>query len=133
MSDKRVISSRVTGRRVLGSANPVARWGRGAKQTCFDSIGGFFVGLLLFFVPFGLTYCAAKTEKDSKDISQLTVKPAAEASAVDGKALLEGRVTAVEDLQPVIGEDLDGPVIYYDYHVRREVTKGSPLFPRIKP
>ena len=47
-SKRREISRRVVSRKVVGSANPIARWGRGSKSTCMDSLGGFFVGLLLF-------------------------------------------------------------------------------------
>ena len=120
---RKVIRSRVTGRRVIGSANPVAKWGRDSKQTCFDSIGGFFFGVLLFFVPFVLTYCAATTEKDSQDIAKLSVVQAQDAGSISGMSLVKGVVTAANTVTPYIGEGVDGAVLFYDYEVRREETR----------
>ena len=118
MSERRVVSRRTVKRRVVGSANPIARWGRDSKTTCFDSIGGFFVGLLLFFVTFALPFCAARTEKDSKDIAQLDVIPVAQAQAVDGKALVQGQLTAATEISPPI-EDPERPILAYRYALER--------------
>jgi len=117
---RREISRRIVGRRVVGSANPVARWGRQTKATCWDSIGGFFLGLVLFLVTFSLPYCAAKTEKDSKQLA-MEVTPVAQATALDGIATVQGAVTAGSRLQPPYAET-DKPVLAYDFLRERYET-----------
>jgi len=118
VSKRRVVSRRTVKRRVVGSANPIAKWGRDSKTTCFDSIGGFFVGLLLFFVTFALPFCAARTEKDSKDVAELEVIPVAQAQAIDGKALVQGELTAASQITPPI-EDPERPILAYRYALER--------------
>jgi len=117
---RREISRRVISRRDIGSANPVARWGRKTKATCWDSIGGFFLGLVLFLVTFSLPYCAAKTEKDSKQLA-MEVTPVAQAASLDGIATVQGPVTAVNKLQPPYAET-DEPVLAYDFLRERYET-----------
>jgi len=116
----REVSRRVVSTRVLGSANPVAKWGRESKASCMDSIGGFFVGLLLFFVTFALPYCAATTEKDSKDISRLSVVPAADVVNTTGKALVRGELTT--DMPVVPPKGAAPRVLAFKYIVEDYVT-----------
>lgn len=120
---RRVIRSRVTGKRVIGSVNQVAKWGRDSKQTCVDSLGGFFFGVLLFFVPFGLTYCAATTEKDSQDIASLSIIMAEDAATVSGAALVKGVVESATTVQPAIAVEGGKEILFYDFLVRREETR----------
>ena len=114
----REIGRRVVSKKVLGSANPVARWGRSSKNTCMDSIGGFFFGLLLFFVTFALPYCAATTEKDSKDMAKLDQVNAAEAAGLDGKYAVKGILSAGNEVEAPVG-DVDKPILAYRYLVER--------------
>ena len=115
---RREIGRRVVSRKVVGSANPVARWGRGSKSTCMDSIGGFFFGVLLFFVTFALPYCAATTEKDSKDMAKLEQVQAAEASGLNGKYAVQGTLAAANAIEaPIV--DLDKPILAYEYLLER--------------
>lgn len=117
---RREISRRVVGRKVIGSANPAARWGREAKSTCWDSIGGFFLGLVLFLVTFSLPYCAAKTEKDSKQLA-MDVTPVAQAGSLDGIATVQGPLTAGTRLEPPYAET-DKAVLAYDFLRERYET-----------
>jgi hypothetical protein len=73
---------------------------------------------LLFFVTFALPFCAARTEKDSKDIAQLEVIPVAQAEAVAGKALVQGQLTAASEISAPIS-DLDRPILAYRYSIER--------------
>ena len=118
---RREISRRVVDQRVLGSANPVARWGRKSKSTCWDSIGGFIVGILLFFGGFALPYFAAKTEKDSKDVSQLDVITVEQAASFTGKALVQGEIKPKQKLTvPLVTGD---PVVLaYEYKLEHWET-----------
>ena len=121
MSKRKEIGRRVVGERVLGSSNVAARWGRGAKSTCWDSIGGFFVGILLFFITFSLPFCAARTEKDSKDIAQLDVITAQEAASFTGKTLVRGKLAPAEQLDvPMV--TVDAPVLAYQYTMEKWET-----------
>lgn len=105
---RKVVNRRVVSERVIGSANPVARWGRQSKSTCWDSIGGFFVGILIFFGAFALPYFAAKTEKDSKDVSKLEVITIEQAAAYSGKALVQGVITPESQLTvPLVKDSKD--------------------------
>jgi len=113
----REVSRRVVSRRVVGSANPVAKWGRDSKSTCMDSIGGFFFGVLLFLVTFSLPFCAARTEKDSKQV-KMDVTPAAAVAEVEGIATVQGNLSASPALAPPVGEP-DQPILAYDYLVER--------------
>jgi hypothetical protein len=110
---RREIRRREISRKVIGSANPAARWGRHAKASCWDSISGFFVGLVLFLVTFSLPYCAAKTEKDSKQLA-MDVTPVAQAASLTGIATVQGPLTAVNQLQVPYAET-DKPVLAYDF------------------
>lgn len=116
----REISRREISRKVIGSANPAARWGRQTKATCWDSIGGFFTGLVLFLVTFSLPYCAARTEKDSKQLA-MDVTPVAQAASLEGIATVQGPVTAVQQLQVPYAET-DEPVLAYDFLRERYET-----------
>lgn len=122
---RRVVSRRVVSERVIGSSNPVARWGRESKSTCFDSIGGFFVGLLLFFITFSLPYCAAKTEKVSQDVAQWEVISTIESAGHTGPALVEGVVEAASEITPPV-IDVDKPILAYHYLVERFETRLEP-------
>ena len=114
MTNRRVVRRRVVSEKMLGSANPVARWGRSSKSTCWDSIGGFFLGILLFFVTFALPYCAAKTEKDSKDVAMLDVITTAQAASHSGKALVQGVITPQQQLTVPLIKDASN-VLAFDY------------------
>ncbi len=114
------VSRRVVGTRVLGSSNPVARWGRNSQKTCMDSFGGFFIGILLFCITFALPYCAATQEKDSKDIAKLSVKDVATGVPAEGKVLLSGPLTAVNLPVPPLdsrtgAQKAGTQMIYYRY------------------
>lgn len=117
----REVSRRVVSERVIGSANPVAKWGRETQSSCMGAFGGFFVGLLLFFVTFALPYCAARTEKDSKDVSKLQVITTEQAAAYSGKALVQGVLQSDGTLHAPKG-NVSG-ILAYNYLVEDLVTK----------
>lgn len=111
----REISRRVVSTRVLGSANPVAKWGRESKATCMDSFAGFAIGILLFFATFALPYFSATTEKDSRDVAKLEVTSMEQASDLSGKALVSGVLTTTTPVVPPKGESI--PLLAYHYLV----------------
>jgi hypothetical protein len=115
------VSRRVVSERVLGSANPVAKWGRESQSSCMGAFGGFFIGLLLFFVTFALPYCAARTEKDSKDVSKLDVITTEQAATYSGKALVQGVLQSDGTIRAPKG-DASG-ILAYKYTVEDLVTK----------
>jgi hypothetical protein len=114
MSVRREIGRRVVSEKVLGSSNPVARWGRQTKSTCWDSIGGFFIGILLFFATFYLPYTAAHTEKDSKDVSKLDVISVEQAASFTGKALVQGTIMPQQQLTVPLAKDATN-VLAFEY------------------
>jgi hypothetical protein len=117
MPERRVreVSRRVVSTRVLGSANPIAKWGRDSKSTCMDSIGGFFVGILLCCATFALPYCAATKEKDSKDVAKLTPVAVEQAGMLDGRAAVTGTLSTDAPVIPPKGSA--GAVLAYRYVV----------------
>lgn len=122
MGERKEVGRTLTSRRVIGSANPVAKWGRESKRTCMDSIGGFFLGLLLFFIPFVLTYCAGTQEKDSKDIAKLEPRAADSIAGFTGNALVQvPALTVLDKLEPPIGKSSDD-LLAYDYKLERWET-----------
>lgn len=119
---KREVGRRVVGTKVLGSANPVARWGRSTKSTCWDSIGGFFAGLLLFFVAFALPTCAARTEKVSNQIKRLSVESPEAVASKSGLALVSGTLDAAGTLTVPKGSST-GHIAAYRYRTADYETK----------
>jgi hypothetical protein len=117
----REVSRRVVSEKVLGSANPVARWGRESKGTCLDSMAGFVFGILLFFAAFALPYYAARTEKDSKDVSKLTPVSVDQAASISGMALLQGVLASDGSLRVPKGNA--SGILAYKYLVEDLVTR----------
>lgn len=117
----REVGRRVVNERVLGSANPVARWGRTSKATCLDSFAGFAIGLVLFFAAFALPFHAARTEKDSAEVDRLAPVSAEQAGAISGKALLQGVLAADGSVRPPKGAA--GDILAYRYTVEDLVTR----------
>ena len=117
---RRVKSRRVINEKILGSANPMAMWGRNSSQSCFGAFSGFFIGLLMFALTFLLPFNAARTEKDSKDVSHLQVMPVADAASFSGKALLSGTAEAVSRMQVPRGSANN--IFAFNYTVEEYVT-----------
>ncbi|MCB1218768.1 hypothetical protein KDL44_15390 [bacterium] len=118
---RREVSRRVVNEKVLGSANPMARWGRDSKQSCFGAFSGFFIGILIFFLTFMLPFSAARTEKDSRDIGKLDVMKVEDASGFSGKALLSGTAEPVEQLRVPRGTASN--IIAFRYTVEKYETR----------
>lgn len=116
----RIKSRRVINEKIIGSANPVARWGRDSKQSCFGAFSGFFVGVVMFGLTFLLPFNAARTEKDSKDVAKLQQMAVAEAADFSGKALLSGKAEAVSRLQVPRGSASD--IFAFNYTVEEYIT-----------
>lgn len=117
----REVSRRVVSERVLGSANPVARWGRESKSTCLGSFGGFVIGAVLFFAGFALPYYAARTEKDSRDVSKLTPVSVEQAAGISGKALLTGILQSDNSLR--VPKGTASNILAYKYTVEDLVVR----------
>ncbi len=117
----REVSRRVVNERVLGSANPVARWGRGSKATCLDSLAGFVIGIVLFCASFALPFYAARTEKDSRDVAKLTPVSADQAAGISGNALLSGVLQSDNTLRVPKGSA--SGILAYRYTVEDLVTR----------
>ncbi len=94
---ERFIGSRVVSRKVLGSANPLAKGFRDTKQGCMDSIGGMFLGFILFALAFVPAWCSVRgVAEHSKTLDALPLLTAAEAKGQTGLLKVHGKPENVE-------------------------------------
>ncbi len=108
-NDERVVSEQV-----MGSSNPVARFGRKLS----DSVSGIFFGIVLIIGGFGLVWFGERQQDYSKDVSALPLTTAV-ASAQAGMVKVQGvPVVAV----PFTAPRVNVPVIYFEYR-RQEFKK----------
>lgn len=88
---RKVISSKVVQRKVLGSANPMAKGFRDAKSGCMDSVGGIFTGIIIFLLAFWPAWCSVGgVEKVSAQIAELPIQTSAEAVGSTGMVKIMG-------------------------------------------
>lgn len=111
---------KVVRREVIGSANPIARFGRGFK----DSIKGIFTGFIFLVISLVLTYMVANQMKHSEVIAELPLLTPQEAEGVEGMVKIQGSPTYTNVVVAPFTEDY---ALYYDYqeehYAVREVEK----------
>ena len=94
---ERFIGSRILSRKVLGSANPLAKGFRDTKQGCMDSIGGMFLGFILFALAFVPAWCSVRgVAEHSKTLEALPLLTAAQAKGQTGLVKVHGKPENVE-------------------------------------
>jgi len=112
MPDDNIISSKVVSEKVIGSANPIARFGRNMKS----SFSGIITGILLIIG--GIILCIVADSinlKTHKTISALELKSADSISADQtGMVKINGRPTLTI---PLVTPKTQAPSLYYDYTV----------------
>lgn len=104
---ERIISERVVSRRVVGSANPIARKFRNLK----GSITGVGCGPVLIILALGVLFYGEKFQRSSKIVEQLSLETAEEVTATDGLHKMNGKPTVSTAAEaPEVGN-----VLYYSY------------------
>jgi len=102
---ERIISERVVSRRVIGSANPIARGFRKVK----GSFGGICIAPIFFLISFILIYSSEKIEKNSRVVESLSLESVNEVTYNEGLHKVNGKVSITTSAQaPQIGD-----VLYY--------------------
>jgi len=123
---ERVVSSRVIGRKVLGSASPLAKGFRETKQGCADSISGVFFGFIIFALAFWPAWCSVKgVEAVSEDVAALELLTPAQAEGRTGMVKVHGMPEEVDFIELDIEcRDINEEVDVFWYHtVLKEYTE----------
>lgn len=111
---------KVVKREVIGSSNPIARWGRGLK----DAFKGIFGGFIFIIISFILTYSFANQVKHSETIAALTLQTPEQVEGVEGMVKIQGEPTYSNT---VVTPFSDTEALYYTYleedYAVREVEK----------
>jgi len=116
---ERIISSRVVSRKVLGSANPLAKGFREGKKGCMDSIVGVFFGFIILILAFVVTYSSVKGVKEtSKDVAALTAQTPDEVKGKSGLVMIHGEPNVTDPVQsPLECEDVTEDTDLFWYHL----------------
>lgn len=115
--NERIISERVVSKRVIGSSNPVMRFGRNLKS----SFSGILIGILLIIASLVGLVWGEHLDKDSKIIKDMPVLTAQEAAQKSGElVIIKGT--------PVVTKAIDGMILvdqalYYSYTIENLETK----------
>ncbi|MBU0976203.1 MAG: TMEM43 family protein [Patescibacteria group bacterium] len=114
---EKILSERVVSRKVIGSANPIAKKFRSFK----GSFGGICIAPILIIIAFGILFYSEKFKKNSEVVEQLTLETATEVTADSGMHKIKG--TPVVDT-PIKAPEV-GDVLYYSYKEQKyeEVEK----------
>lgn len=97
---------RVVSERVLGSSNPIARYFRNFMK----SVGGVFIGILLFIGSFGVMWYSENFTEHSKVVEALPMSGAS--ALVEGTVKFEGPLTVSEY---VYSKPDSKQALYYNY------------------
>ena len=111
---ERIISERVVSRRVVGSANPIARKFRKLK----GSITGVCFGPVLIIIAFGLLFYGEKFQRSSKIVEELSLENAEEVTATSGLH----KITGVPEVTTPAEAPEVGNVLYYSYQEQQYQT-----------
>jgi hypothetical protein len=104
---ERIISERVVSRKVVGSANPIARKFRNLK----GSITGVCAGPVLIIIAFVMLFAGERIKKNSAVVESLSLETASEVTATDGMHKMKGTPTVTT---PADAPEY-GDVLYYSY------------------
>jgi len=117
---ERLTSSRVTGRKVLGSANPLAKGFRDTKKGCADSVSGIFLGFILFALAFWPAWCSVRgVEEVSKAVEALPLVAAEDASGQSGMIRIFGEPSDIDYIELDIEcEEIDETADVFWYHFK---------------
>ncbi len=107
---ERVVSETIKSKRVIGSANPIARKFRSLKS----SIGGVCIAPILIIIAFGLLFYSEKFKKSSKVVEELALEEASEVTADSGMHKITGEPKVEKEATTSVVSDLGG-VLYYTY------------------
>jgi len=121
----RIVSSTQVGRKVLGSANPLARGFRKGKQGCMDSVSGIFIGIILFMFAFWPAWCSVRgVEAVSKDIEGLPLLTADAAEGQSGLVKIQDEVGDIDtfDFDPDCGAEDEVEVFWYSWELKEYTT-----------
>lgn len=91
---ERVISERVVSEKVLGSSNPIARFGRNAGNQISSRIGGVLLGLVLIIVSFVVVWQSTRLEKSSDVVKNLPLVSVEQAVNSTGMVKVTGKMTS---------------------------------------
>jgi hypothetical protein len=111
---------KIVKREVIGSSNPIARWGRGLGS----AFKGIFAGFIFIIISFVLTYGFANQVKHSETIASLTLQTPEEVEGFEGMVKIQGEPTYSNTMVTPFSED---EALYYTYleedYAVREVEK----------
>lgn len=112
---EKIISERVISRKVIGSANPIAKKFRNLK----GSFGGICIAPFLLIIALGIIYYGETFKKHSRVVENLTLESAEEVSSgASGLHKISGKPKDVSELiSPYVGDEI-GKVLYYSYAVQ---------------
>jgi len=115
---ERFVSSRITGRKVLGSANPLAKGFRNTKKGCADSVSGVFLGFILFALALWPAWCSVRGVPEvSREVEELPLMAVEDASGENGMIRIYGEPRDVDYIELDIEcRDMDETVDVFWYH-----------------
>lgn len=108
---ERIISERVVSRKVIGSANPIARKFRNLK----GSFGGVCIAPVLIILALGILFWGERMKKSSAVVESLSLENAEEVTADSGMHKISGTAADECDNKPTYFSDETGNVLYYTY------------------
>lgn len=100
--------NKIISSRVVGSANPFAKFFRGLA----DSIKGIATGILFIIISFVLVFVFANQKEHSKVIADLPLQTADEVSGIEGMVKIHG-VPDYSNIQ--VAPNTEKEVLYYSY------------------
>lgn len=106
---ERVISERVVSERVLGSANPVARFGRNAGEQISSRLGGVVWGMLLIIIALVVVWQSENLTKSSLVVKNLPLLAVDQAFGQSGLVKVSGKVTSA----PIKYSGSEDNLLYY--------------------
>lgn len=117
MPNEQIISERVVSKRVIGSSNPVMRFGRNLKS----SFSGIIFGIILVIASMVGLVWGEHLDKNSKILETMPVLTAQEAVQKNGESVIvKGTPTITKEIE---GVALDEPTLYYHHTIENLETK----------
>ncbi len=113
---ERIISERVVSEKVLGSSNPIARFGRNAGKQISSRFSGIGLGIILILASFIVVWYSENLNKSAATVAELPVLTVEQAVGQADLVKVQGKVTSAPIKAPLANQD----VIYY-HHVREEL------------
>lgn len=121
---ERVISEKVVSERVLGSSNPLARFGRKAGSQISSRIGGVLVGLVLIIISLVVVWKSENLVKSSAVVKSLPLIQAEQAVGKTGLVKVQGRVNSMPISSPKDPRQL---LYYHQTREELEMVKSTEI------